>query len=131
MISPEKQNAQNKTILVAEDEEYNYLYIERLLIDQHINLIHTKNGQEAVSVFKTNPNIDLIIMDIKMPVMNGFEASKMIKTINPNIPIIAQTAYALEDELAQFEGIFDNYLTKPIKKEILLNVVFFYPQKQN
>lgn len=126
ITSPTKQNANNKTILVAEDEEFNYLYIEELLIDQKIKLIHTKDGQETVDIFKSNPDIDLILMDIKMPIMNGYEAAKIIKSINPEIPIIAQSAYALADEKAMYQEMFDAYITKPIYKELLKQILAQY-----
>jgi CheY-like chemotaxis protein len=112
--------------LVAEDEEYNYLYIKELLVDMDLKLIHAKDGKETVDIFITNSNIDLILMDIKMPIMTGNEAAKQIKKINPNIPIIAQTAYALERERAKYEGIFDDYLTKPINEDDLKQMIMKY-----
>jgi CheY-like chemotaxis protein len=65
-------------------------------------------------------------MDIKMPKMNGYNAAKIIKAIKPNLPIIAQSAYALENEIAEYINIFDDYLTKPIKSNDLKNVVQRY-----
>lgn len=105
---------QRPSILVAEDEEFNFLYIEELLIDFDCELIHTKNGKETVDVFTANDSISLILMDIKMPVMDGFTAAKLIKAHNPHVPIIAQSAYALEDEVEKYKDAFDDYLTKPI-----------------
>jgi len=119
--TPTKQNENFKTVLVAEDEEYNFLFIEELLIDKNLKLI-----KETVDIFKSNPNIDLILMDIKMPIMDGHEAAKIIKQLNPNLPIIAQSAYALVNERAKYEGIFDDYLTKPINKEDLIEKVNKY-----
>jgi len=104
----------NKTILVAEDEEYNFLYLELLLSRMNFNIIHAKNGQEAVDICKSNSNIDLILMDIKMPIMDGHTAAKQIRSFMPNLPIVAQTAYAMEDEKAFFIDDFSYYLTKPI-----------------
>ncbi|MBN2891404.1 MAG: response regulator [Bacteroidales bacterium] len=124
--SPTKQNENFRTVLVAEDEEYNFLFIEELLIDLDLKLIHAKDGQETVEIFKTNPKIDLILMDIKMPIMNGHEAAKIIKKLKPDLPIIAQSAYALEHERAKFEEIFDDYLTKPINEKDLIEIVTKY-----
>jgi len=124
--TPTKQNENFRKILVAEDEEFNFLYIEELLIDMDLKLIHAKDGQETVEIFKANPNIDLILMDIKMPIMTGHEAAIVIKEINPNIPIVAQSAYALEHERAKYEGIFDDYLTKPINESVLKQMVMKY-----
>jgi len=124
--NPTKQNENFKTVLVAEDEEFNFLFIEELLIDMDLKLIHAKDGKETVDIFKSNPNIDLILMDIKMPIMTGHEAAKIIKEIKPNLPIVAQSAYALEHERAKYEGIFDNYLTKPINENDLKQMVMKY-----
>jgi len=124
--TPTIQNQNFRTILVAEDEEYNFLFIEELLIDMDLKLIHAKDGRETIEIFKSNPNIDLILMDIKMPIMTGHEASIIIKELNTNIPIIAQSAYALEHERAKYEGIFDDYLTKPINGEDLKQKVLKY-----
>lgn len=125
-VLPAKQKEATKTILVAEDEVYNYLYIEELLMDFDIKLIHAKNGKEAVRFFNANPDIDLVLMDVKMPVMTGDEAAKAIKSSRPTIPIVAQSAYALDHERARFEGIFDDYLVKPIREDELRSKVKKY-----
>ena len=90
-----------------------------MLIDLDLKLIHAKNGRKTVEIFKSHPNIDLILMDIKMPIMDGHEAAKIIKQLNSSITIVAQSAYALEHERAKYEGIFDDYLTKPIDENDL------------
>jgi len=125
-ITTTKQNENFKTVLVAEDEEYNFLFIEELLIGMDLKLIHAKNGKETVEIFKANPKIDLILMDIKMPIMTGHEAATIIKQLKPSLPIIAQSAYALEHEIAKYEGIFDDYLTKPINKDKLKQTIMKY-----
>ena len=103
------------TILVAEDEDYNYQYIKHILGKQNVRLIHVTNGKQAVEVYKANPQIDLVLMDIKMPEMDGCEAAKQIKAFQPKLPIIAQSAYAMEYELERLSGsYFDEYVTKPI-----------------
>ncbi len=105
----------SRSILIAEDEDYNYLYLKHILASKHIRLIHAKNGSEAVDFCRDNPSIDLILMDIKMPVMDGYTAAKLIKEFNPTIPIIAQSAYAMEYEKERFVGsFFDEYVVKPI-----------------
>ena len=89
-------------ILVAEDEEINYLYLEILLKDK-INLdcaiIHAKDGEEAVSICNSQPEIDVVLMDLKIPNMNGFEALKLIKEERPKLPIIAQTAFSSAEDI--------------------------------
>lgn len=129
-ISPIMQSRDFKTVLVAEDEEYNFLYIEEVLIDMDLKLIHAKDGKETVEIFKSNTNIDLILMDIKMPIMDGHEAAKIIKELKPDFPIIAQSAYALEHEIEKYSGIFDDYLTKPINEDYLKQKVMKYIEKQ-
>jgi two-component system, cell cycle response regulator DivK len=99
------------------------LYIEELLIDCNYNLIHAKDGQETVDIFEINPAISLILMDIKMPIMDGHTAARIIKGQNPGLPIIAQSAYALEHEIEKYSGIFDDYLTKPINEGILIEKI--------
>jgi PAS domain S-box-containing protein len=113
------------TILIAEDEVVNYLYLEAILEntdDFKVKLHHVTNGEEAVSKCLNDDSIDLVLMDIKMPVMNGYVATEKIKAIKPELPIIAQTAYstASEKDMALKYGCND-FISKPImKKEILL-----------
>ncbi|MDB4206359.1 response regulator [Flavobacteriaceae bacterium] len=123
-----KENDIHKcTILVAEDEEINYLFLEILLkkeIDLDCNILHAKNGEEAVEISKNNADIDLILMDLKMPIMDGFEAAKQIKELRPNVPIVAQTAFSsVEDKRKVFSLGFDDFLSKPISKEALIAVI--------
>jgi PAS domain S-box-containing protein len=124
-----KQTPENKklTILVAEDEEMNFLYLEILLKDRlglNCDIVHAINGVEAVACVKNNPKINMVLMDIKMPKMNGYEATQKIKKMNPNIPIIAQTAYSTKEdnEKALASGCVD-FISKPINKEILKSVI--------
>lgn len=116
-----------KTILIAEDEEYNYLFIKHVLACHNIRFIHSRNGAEAVELCRDIPNIDLVLMDIKMPVMDGYSAAKMIKDIKPDLTIIAQTAYAMDAEREKFaSSIFDDYVVKPINvKELKTKVKKF------
>jgi CheY-like chemotaxis protein len=112
------------TILVAEDEDYNYLFLEALLYSLNIDLLRANNGLEAVELCKTNKHIDLILMDLKMPVLDGFEATKQIKQFMPDIPIIAQTAYAMMiDKDKAFEYGCDDFICKPFRKENLISKI--------
>ncbi len=114
---------------MAEDEEYNYLLLEEYLNDMDINLIHAKNGKEAVEFCKSNPKIDVILMDIKMPVMDGLTATKLIKSYCPDLPIIAQSAYSLEQFIDKYgEMVFDAYVTKPINENELKQKLMEYFQ---
>ena len=121
-----KKHPQHHSILIAEDEEYNYLFIEELLIETGYRLIHAKNGEEALSLFKENDSICLVLMDIKMPIMDGYTCTKLIKEQNSQIPVIAQSAYALAHEIKKYRDIFDDYITKPIQKEELFKKINQY-----
>lgn len=112
------------TILVAEDENVNFLFIKTVLDNQPFNLIHAKNGQEALDFCENRQEIDLVLMDIKMPIMNGYEASEKIKILRPQLPIIAQTAYTTEnDKKIAFKNGFDDFITKPIDPNLLLKLI--------
>jgi PAS domain S-box-containing protein len=140
---PAKANSKNKiekadehldnktvTILIAEDEEVNYLFIEALfeaIFDRNYQLIHAVNGKEAVDLCIEDNRIDLVLMDIKMPEMNGHEATERIKSKFPNLPVIAQTAYSTESDkqLALKHGC-DDFISKPINKERLFHLIDKY-----
>jgi len=108
----------NKKILVAEDNEINYLRIETILKKDDVELLWAKNGEEAVNIYKKNLDINIILMDIKMPIMDGTAAAKIIKQINPNVPIIGITAYQGE---MRDETNLNACLEKPfLTKELIL-----------
>jgi PAS domain S-box-containing protein len=115
------------TILIAEDEEISFQFLQIVLKMKNIKTIRAINGKEAVQIFKQNPNISLILMDIKLPEMNGFEATKEIRKYNKTIPIIAQTAYALsEDKEKMIQAGCNDYIIKPIKSHELFSVINNY-----
>jgi PAS domain S-box-containing protein len=105
-----------KTILIAEDEQSNFDFLKILLTRMNIRVLWAKDGLEAVSLCETDPSIDLVLMDIKMPLLNGYEATKLIKKKRPELPIVAQTAYAMSSDKMEAETAgCDGYLSKPIK----------------
>jgi PAS domain S-box-containing protein len=105
----------SRTLLIAEDEEFNYLLLDQILSGYNLNLIRVENGAEAVHTCKTNPDIDMVIMDVKMPVMDGYEATRLIKQFRPELPVIMQTAYSREsDREKAFQNGCDGYLSKPL-----------------
>ncbi len=117
---------ENTYILVAEDEEINFLFIKETLSQSGAKVDRAKNGQEAVDM-ALNMNYDLILMDMKMPVMDGYDATRNIKKIKPNMRIIAQTAYALPEEQKKgYEAGCDFYLSKPIDPIVLIKAVKKY-----
>jgi CheY-like chemotaxis protein len=126
-----KQLSHQFTVLVAEDEEVNYLYIEEVVSKVDANVIHSVNGEEAVKMCKENQDIDLVLMDIKMPIMNGYEATKRIKAFRPDLPVIAQTAYAMaEDRDKALNAGCDGYVPKPIDPAELLALLNKYKKKR-
>ena len=113
-----------KTILLVEDHKYNLLVLKKMMERLGATVISAVNGQEAVNICKENKNIDLIMLDIKMPVMDGYVALKEIKRIMPDIKIIAETAYALSgDKRKILEAGFDGYLPKPITQKSLEEIL--------
>jgi CheY-like chemotaxis protein len=107
---------EGKTILVAEDEQSNFDFLKILLTRMNVKVLWAKDGLEAVNICESDPSIDLVLMDIKMPLLNGYEATRRIKSKRPNLPIIAQTAYAMiSDKLEAENAGCDGYLSKPIK----------------
>jgi PAS domain S-box-containing protein len=115
------------TLLVAEDEIFNFLLIKAFLKLSNIELLHAENGSEALKLCEGNPQIDLVLMDIKMPVMDGVQAFREIRKIRKDLPVIAQTAYALEKEKQEFlKAGFNDYIAKPIEKEKLLSIINAY-----
>jgi len=121
--APTEFNFRGKTILVAEDEEMNFIFLEALLKNR-FKLIHAKNGIEALDIYSKDRNIDLILMDIKMPKMNGYQAAEEIRKINKTIPIIATTAYAMSSDRQKIlDSGFDGYVSKPISQIELMSLI--------
>ena len=127
-----KMNSQNhdwsgRTILVAEDVPTNYMLIEAVLSSTKVNLIWARNGQEAVEKCLDNEKIDLVLMDIQMPVMNGMEATRTILKKRNSLPIIGQTAFTFnyEEENIMKAGC-RRVLTKPISPDTLLSCISDY-----
>lgn len=116
-----------KKILVAEDDEVSYLFIEELLSKSGFGIVRAQNGAEAVKFINLNINFHLVLMDLKMPVLNGYEATKQIKNIRPDLPVIALTAYAMEqDRKKAMDAGCDGYIAKPVKKDQLLSIIKEY-----
>lgn len=112
------------TLLIAEDEDSNFLLLAEMLSSKEFIIIRAINGAEAVNIAKSYADINLILMDIKMPEMDGLEATRQIKAFRPDLPIVAQTAYSFPEEKNQaFMAGCDIFLPKPIRKEELLYTI--------
>jgi len=110
-------------ILIAEDVESNFLYLKAVLTKLKATVFWAKNGIEAIEICEQN-SIDLVLMDLQMPDMNGYEATEILKKKYPHLPIIAQTAFAMSDDREKaLEAGCDDYLAKPIKSKDLLETV--------
>ena len=115
---------ENPLILVAEDDESNYLYIEVVLKKSGYRFLHVEDGKSAVDLCRKQPEIDLVLMDVKMPVMDGLEATRQIKAFRKDLPVVAITAYALSgDEHRIRQAGCDDYIAKPVRQEVLSSVI--------
>ena len=113
-------------ILIAEDEQINYLFLKAVLKPTKAQIIWTKTGRETINICLTE-KVDIVLMDIKMPDLNGLEATVEIKKVKPEIPVIAQTAYVMEeDEEASVKAGCDDYISKPIRPDNLLTIMSKY-----
>ena len=111
-------------ILIVEDVESNYLYLNAVLTKINAQIEWVKNGIEAVDFAKEHPDTKVILMDLQMPEMNGYDATREIKKMYPDMPVIAQTAFAMSDDRTKaIEAGCDDYLAKPIRSKDLLDAV--------
>jgi len=114
----------NKQVLVVDDDYNCYYLIEELLSNYNVDVIYENSGPSAMQFCLKNNPIDLVLMDVKMKEMNGFETALHIKGINKSIPIVFQTAYAREFKKDEFmKNIGNGYIEKPFQKEQLINEV--------
>jgi CheY-like chemotaxis protein len=113
--------SQKYCILIADDESLNYLYYREILNENIFDIIYAENGIDAISAFKDNQDkVNLILMDMKMPDMDGFTATAEIRKFDTKIPIIAQTAYAYrEDYQKALDAGCNDYISKPIHEDEL------------
>ncbi len=113
-----------KTIIVAEDDDANFFFFEELLTNENFIVLRARNGNEAIEMLQKHPETALILMDLKMPVMDGYEAANTIRQFNQEIPIIAQTAYALEDDRNRaIDAGCSDYISKPVQIDDLKEII--------
>ncbi|HHN47931.1 MAG TPA: response regulator [Bacteroidales bacterium] len=115
------KNAESKPlVLVAEDDYSSYLLVSTLLTKYLLQPIRASNGIEAVEMVKTNPEIKLVLMDMRMPEMDGIEAARLIKSFKPDLPVIFLTAHEMDENQEVIKDICcDDYLIKPFNRELL------------
>lgn len=120
------QNWEDKVILVVEDVDTNKIFFDAALRRTKAKILWAKDGQEAIDIFKVN-EIDLVLMDLQLPVMDGYTSTREIKKINSQVPIIAQTAHVMSGEREKcLEAGCDDYLAKPIRLQILIDTLSKY-----
>ena len=118
------------TILIAEDLDFSFQYLEAILKKTGAKILWAKNGVEAIDFVKTNPSIDLILMDMHMPVMNGYEASSVISKLRPELIIIAQTAFVVRDDIEKcYASGCTGIVAKPFRKNLLFETLAEYFEK--
>jgi len=114
-----------KTILVVEDDITSQQYIKEIIAPTNATIVTAETGKKALTLFNQTENISLVLIDIRLPDISGLEVTKEIKNIRSNIPVIAQTAYALKsDKRKSLEAGCNDYISKPIKKDELLSIIF-------
>jgi two-component system cell cycle response regulator DivK len=114
----------NITIMIVDDEENNWIFMLDALRPSNASLIWARVGQEAIDIVESGEKIDVILMDMKMPIMDGYETTRAIKKINNTIPVIAQTAYAQPKEKTRcLEAGCDAYISKPIITRRLIRLI--------
>jgi len=124
-----KKSWADKIILIVEDDDISNEFFYEVLKPTNVKLLFALNGEEAVQICRENPNIDIVLMDIQLPVMNGKEAADGIRKLNKDIIIIAQTAYAMASDRQKFLALgFDDYISKPINPGELISLIERYLQ---
>jgi CheY-like chemotaxis protein len=120
-------NQVKNPILIVEDDDVSFLFLATILKKANYNFIRTTKGADAINILKKDHNFFLILMDIKMPGLNGIATVEIIREFNTIIPIIAQTAYALSgDKEMLLKSGFNEYISKPIKKDQLFDIIKKY-----
>ncbi len=113
----------DKVILVVEDVDTNKIFFDAALRRTHAKIIWARDGREAVNMFRDN-KVDLVLMDLQIPIMDGYAATKEIKKLRPEVPVVAQTAHVMSGEREKcIEAGCDDYLAKPIRLQILIDTL--------
>ena len=117
---------QGKVLLIVEDEDHNYTYIHEIMKRTRVTMIRAETGEDAIQLFRDN-EVDLVLMDIKLPDMDGYKATREVKKLKADIPVIAQTAYAMVQEREKcLQAGCDDYISKPYDPDMLISLVGKY-----
>jgi CheY-like chemotaxis protein len=121
---PDTRSWEGKKVLIAEDDHSNYHFLHEAIRDTGVEILWAKDGEETLELFRAHQDLDLVLMDINMPLINGYECTKIIKKERPGLKVVAQTAYAMsgEREVSREAGC-DGYLAKPIKVNELMDTL--------
>jgi hypothetical protein len=132
LAASDSNKSKNLKILIVEDDEINLMFLKVLLRKNAEIMLVARNGHEAISLLKNNPAIDLVLMDLKIPVLNGYETTAQMRQFNQDVVIIAQTAFAFEGdrEKALLAGC-DDYIAKPFRKEQLKMMIEKHLKQKN
>ena len=115
---------QNRSIIIAEDEDSNFKYLQILLDPTGITIYRANNGIQVMKLIREHPGVDLILMDIKMPAMDGLEATRQIRAFNTQVPVIALTAYAMTDDRERsLQAGCNDYISKPFSRSRIFSVL--------
>ncbi len=121
----------DKKILIAEDNDSNYEYLKAVISVKKAVLLRAHDGKEALEILRERDDVDLVLMDIQMPVLNGYEATRLLKKFRPTLPVVAQTAYAMsEDREKVMRAGCDEYISKPIHPRKLLDLLGKYLEEE-
>jgi CheY-like chemotaxis protein len=119
-----RADREKTVILVAEDDIHSLVFLKTLLILEGYEVIEATNGRIAVDAVQNHPEIRLVLIDMKMPELDGLEATRLIKKIRPNLPIVAQSAFAMNNDCEKAkEAGCDDYITKPVLKPVLMESI--------
>jgi len=125
-VSAHDINWSHKHILIADDDVINFELLRIILSKTKVKITKAENGQEAVDLIKQDPSIDLLLTDIQMPIMSGYEVVKEVRTIRPDLRVIAQTAVSFSANVEENVSVFDDYTSKPINVNALLKTIEKY-----
>jgi PAS domain S-box-containing protein len=122
-----KPDWRNRIVLIVEDNNSSFLLLKSYMESTGIKILRAGNGEEAVKMCEVNPDIELVLMDIQLPIMDGYKATSLIKEMRKDLPVIAQTAHAMVEDLEESKKAgCDEHVSKPVKKEVLLSVMSEY-----